>query len=58
MKEAVERLNAEYQLNLTSAEMDAIAQQAEAGRRLFQKLFEADVEGVPPALQIHPAIKK
>ena len=45
MKDAVQRLNAEYGLNLSEAEIEVIAKQAEAGQRLFQKLFEVDVEG-------------
>jgi Asp-tRNA(Asn)/Glu-tRNA(Gln) amidotransferase C subunit len=52
MKDAVQRLNLEYGLNLTDEEIDHIAKQAEAGQRLFQKLFEADVKGVVPALKI------
>ena len=58
MKDAVRRLNAEYGLNLSEEEIEAITQQAEAGQRLFQKLFEVDVEGVAPALKIDPAEKK
>jgi len=58
MKQDVERLNAEYNLGLSSEEIDAITKQAEAGRRLFQKLFEVNVDGVPPALQLDPAMKK
>lgn len=55
MKDAVQRLNLEYGLDLTEEEIAQIAAQAEAGRRLFQKLFEVDVEGVAPALKIDPA---
>jgi hypothetical protein len=58
MKDAVRRLNSEYQLNLSEEEIDAITKQAEASQRLFQKLFEVDVEGVAPALKIDPAEKK
>ena len=68
MKNAVQRLNAEYRLNLTEEEIEAITQQAEAaqqiakqaeaGQRLFQKLFEVNVEGVAPALKIDPAERK
>ena len=57
MKDAVQRLNAEYGLNLSEAEIEVIAKQAEAAQRLFQKLFEVDVEGVVPALKIEPANK-
>jgi Asp-tRNA(Asn)/Glu-tRNA(Gln) amidotransferase C subunit len=52
MKDAVQRLNLEYGLNLSDDEIEQIAKQAEAGRRLFQKLFEVDVKGVVPTLKI------
>ena len=52
MKDAVQRLNLEYRLNLSDDEIEQIANQAEAGQRLFQKLFEVDVEGVVPTLKI------
>jgi hypothetical protein len=52
MKDAVQRLNLEYGLNLSDDEIDQIAKQAEAGQRLFQKLFEVDVKDVVPALKI------
>lgn len=58
MKDAVQRLNAEYRLNLSEEEIEAITRQAEAAQRLFQKLFEIDVEGVVPALKIDPAERK
>ena len=58
MKNAVQRLNAEYRLNLTEEEIEAITQQAEAAQQLFQQLFEVDVEGVAPALKIDPAERK
>ena len=58
MKHAVDRLNAEYHLNLSDQEIETIAKQAEAGQRLFETLFQVDVQGVPPALKIDPAEKK
>jgi Asp-tRNA(Asn)/Glu-tRNA(Gln) amidotransferase C subunit len=58
MKDAVRRLNAEYALNLTEEEIEAIAKQAEAGQKLFQKLHEVDVEGIVPALKINLAGKR
>jgi Asp-tRNA(Asn)/Glu-tRNA(Gln) amidotransferase C subunit len=58
MKNAVQRLNAEYRLNLTEEEIEAITQQAQAAQQLFQKLFEVNVEGVAPALKIDPAERK
>lgn len=58
MKDSVQRLNAEYGLNLNEEEIDAIAKQAEASQRLFQTLFEVEVEGIAPALKIVPAETK
>jgi Asp-tRNA(Asn)/Glu-tRNA(Gln) amidotransferase C subunit len=52
MKDAVQRINVEYGLNLTEEEIEIITQQVEAGQRLFQKLYEVDVECVVPALKI------
>jgi Asp-tRNA(Asn)/Glu-tRNA(Gln) amidotransferase C subunit len=58
MKDAVQRINLEYGLNLTDEEIEIITKQVEAGRRLFQKLYEANVEGVVPALKIDPAERR
>ena len=58
MKDAVQRINFEYGLNLTDEEIDIITKQVEAGQRLFQKLYEVDVEGVVPALKIDPAERR
>lgn len=58
MKDAVRRLNAEYRLDLSEEEIEAIAQQAEAAQRLFERLFEVDVAGVAPALKLDPAERK
>jgi Asp-tRNA(Asn)/Glu-tRNA(Gln) amidotransferase C subunit len=55
MQDAVRRINVEYGLNLTDEEIDVIAKQAEAAQKLFQKLYQVDVEGVVPALKIDPA---
>ena len=55
MKDAVQRINVEYGLNLTEEEIEIITKQVEASHRLFQKLYEVDVEGVVPALKIDPA---
>ena len=52
MKDAVQRINVEYGLNLTEEEIEIIAKQVEAGQQLFKKLYEVDVEGVVPALKI------
>jgi Asp-tRNA(Asn)/Glu-tRNA(Gln) amidotransferase C subunit len=55
MKDAVQRINVEYGLNLTEEEIEIITKQVEAGQRLFQKLYEVDVEGIVPALKIDPS---
>jgi Asp-tRNA(Asn)/Glu-tRNA(Gln) amidotransferase C subunit len=55
MKDAVQRINVEYGLNLTDEEIEIITKQVEAGQLLFQKLYEVDVKGVVPALKIDPA---
>ncbi len=41
MREEVKRLDAEYGFNLSEEEIELIAEQAEAARRLFQPLYEA-----------------
>ncbi len=58
MKDAVERLNAEYKLKLSGEEIATIARQAEAAERLFQQLFEVEVAGVPPMLKTDPGEQK
>lgn len=55
MKDAVQRINVEYGLNLTKQEIEIITKQVEASQRLFQKLYEVDVQGIVPALKIDPA---
>ena len=55
MKDAVQRINVEYGLNLTDQEIEIITKQAEAAQKLFQKLYEVDVKSVVPALKIDPA---
>lgn len=58
MRDAVQRLNAEYGLNLTDEEVEVIVRQAEAGHKLFQRLYEANTEGIVPAMKIDPAEKR
>jgi Asp-tRNA(Asn)/Glu-tRNA(Gln) amidotransferase C subunit len=58
MKDTVQRLNTEYGLNLTDEEIEIIVRQAEAGHRLFQRLYEVDTEGIVPAMKIDPAKKR
>ena len=58
MKDSVQRLNAEYHLQLSDEEIATIAKQAAAAQELFQRLFEVDVASVPPAIKIDAAEKK
>jgi hypothetical protein len=58
MKDAVQRLNLEYGLNLTEKEIEIITNNVEASQRLFQKLYEVDVQGIVPALKIDPAERR
>ena len=58
MKDAVQRLSAEYGLNLTEEEIEVIVKQAEAAHRLVQRLYEVDTERVVPALKIDPGEKR
>ena len=58
MKDEVQRLNTEYGLNLTDEEIEIVVRQAEAGQRLFQKLYQVNTEGIVPAMKIDSAEKR
>jgi Asp-tRNA(Asn)/Glu-tRNA(Gln) amidotransferase C subunit len=58
VKEEVKRLNAEYGFNLSEAEIEQIAEQAEAARRLFQPLYDGDLTGVMPIVNVDKKVKK
>lgn len=58
MKDEVRRLNDEYGFNLSEAEIEQIAKQAEAARRLFQPLYEVDLTGVMPIMKVDKKVKK
>jgi hypothetical protein len=58
MKDAVRRLNEEYQFNLTDKEIDLVAQQAEEAALLFKPLFEVNVDGIPPLAMIDKRVRK
>ena len=57
MREAVKRLNAEYGFKLSEAEIELIAEQAEAANRLFQPLYEVDLFGVMPIMKVDKKVK-
>ncbi len=58
MREAVKRLNAEYGFKLSEAEIELIAEQAEAANRLFQPLNNVDLRGVMPIMKVDKKVKK
>ncbi len=58
MREEVKRLNTEYGFNLSEEEIELIAKQAEAARRLFQPLYEVDLTGVMPIMKVDKKVKK
>jgi hypothetical protein len=57
MKDAVRRLNDEYQVNLTDWEIDLVAQQAEEAALLFKPLFEVNVDGLTPLTKIDKRVR-
>ena len=57
MKDAVRRLNDEYQFNLTDREIDLVAQQAEEAALLFKPLFEVNVDGLTPLTKIDKRVR-
>jgi Asp-tRNA(Asn)/Glu-tRNA(Gln) amidotransferase C subunit len=57
MKDAVRRLNDEYQFNLTDREIDLVAQQAEEAALLFKPLFEVNVDGITPLTEIDKRVR-
>ena len=57
MKDAVRRLNDEYQFNLTDREIDLVGQQAEEAALLFKPLFEVNVDGITPLTKIDKRVR-
>jgi Asp-tRNA(Asn)/Glu-tRNA(Gln) amidotransferase C subunit len=57
MKDAVRRLNEEYQFNLTEKEIDTVAQQAEEAALLFKPLFEVNVDGITPLTKVDKRVR-
>ncbi len=58
MKDAVRRLNDEYQFKLTDKEIDLVAQQAEEATLLFKPLFEVDLDRITPLTKIDKKVRK
>ena len=56
MKDAVRRLNDEYQFKLTDKEIDLVAAQAEEAALLFKPLFEVDIDGITPLTKVDKKI--
>jgi Asp-tRNA(Asn)/Glu-tRNA(Gln) amidotransferase C subunit len=57
MKDAIRRLNEEYQFKLTDKEIDLVAQQAEEAALLFKPLFEVNVDGITPLTKIDKRVR-
>ncbi|MBI2360607.1 MAG: hypothetical protein HYV04_17170 [Deltaproteobacteria bacterium] len=58
MRQLIEQLNREYGFQLSEEEIDLIARQAEATRRLFEPLYQVDLSGVMPMLRFDRKSKK
>ena len=58
MKDAVRRLNEEYQFELTDKEIDVVAQQAEEAALLFKPLFDVNVDGIAPLTIVDKRVRK
>ncbi len=58
MKDAVRRLNEEYQFELTDKEIDVVAQQAEEAALLFKSLFEVNVDGIMPLTIVDKRVRQ
>ncbi len=58
MKDAVRRLNEEYQFELTDKEIDVVAQQAEEAALLFKSLFEVNVDGITPLTIVDKRVRQ
>ena len=58
MKDAVRRLNDEYQFKLTDKEIELVAQQAEEAALLFKPLFEVKVNDITPLTIIDKRTRK
>jgi len=58
MKDAVRRLNDEYQFKLTDKEIDLVAQQAEEAALLFKPLFEVELDNVTPLTKVDKKVIK
>jgi hypothetical protein len=52
MKDLIKMLDAEYGFHLSEQEIEIIAKQAEASRRLFQPLHDANLPETPPIMKI------
>jgi hypothetical protein len=58
MKDFIKMLDAEYGFNLSEQEIDIIAKQAEASRRLFQPLHDLNLPETAPIMKIDKKVKK
>ena len=59
MEDQIKRLNAQYGFALSEEEIKLVARQAEEINRMFEPLFEVDLNNIMPAMKIsHKRAKK
>ena len=59
MEDQIKRLNAQYGFALSEEEIKLVARQAEEINRMFEPLFEVDLNNIMPAMKIsHKRTKK
>ena len=58
MEETIRRINAEFGLELTEAEIKRIALEAEAMNRSLQPLFDVDVTQAMPVIKLDRRVNK
>ncbi|MGH7833743.1 MAG: hypothetical protein ACREQK_08875 [Candidatus Binatia bacterium] len=58
MKDFIKILDAEYGFKLSEEEIEIIAKQAEASRRLFQPLHDLNLPETAPIMKIDKKVKK
>jgi hypothetical protein len=58
MKDLIKMLDAEYGFKLSEEEIEIIAKQAEASRRLFQPLHNPSLPETAPVMKIDKKVRK
>ncbi len=57
MKELIRQLDSEYGFKLSEEEVELIAKQWESANRMFQRLNDVDLAGVPPIMKVDKRAK-